>query len=625
VSKVHFKIKNGARIVAVTSDPTDAEEGDIIFRSDLTPARFRVYRNSAWADLNDSSYNRLDVSDDSTTGSNATIATPASPFIRLTGALLTSVDGIPAGEDGQTIMVTNVTGSLVIFNDQTGTAANQIVTGTLKPIKLKSGGTILLTYDATSQKWRAISGAGGGEGNADAYLESLKNQFQDTYFNLLTPNIFRTDELTKLDVASTGSYNYADETYDLDAAEQMISINMLDPNEFFSSSGSLEEVELSVYWRLANVDTAATYEVSRDGGNEWQTISMERVGSTDLYRGYHRFSEETVDQEIYNPGLDSGVLTFNNTTVQSVSQEFTLSGKKSIARSIKLKGLKIGTPTGNLYVAIHADNAGVPGEQLVKSGPKPITDLPPSTSAYFTMDIPSVYLLDGVKYHVVVTTDDTYKINYNGSTAFFQLKLTTSTGVIPYIDIYDGTSWTTFNDYKLHSIVQGIDLDLRVKIAASNSSKLEGYGIFYDKELSAGVASSSLNIEVFEFSGNSNTYEFTLTKFVPHPDLLKVYDVNTGQVYDYGAFSFSGQKVVFESGQFYQPGQTIKLRFIQMEGSAFDNSDVNALLMASNHLGSTDANIDRSVAGRGIFLRRPDGTLREICIDNSDNIIIYSV
>ena len=65
--------------------------------------------------------------------------------------------------------------------------------------------------------------------------------------------------------------------------------------------------------------------------------------------------------------------------------------------------------------------------------------------------------------------------------------------------------------------------------------------------------------------------------------------------------------------------------FDQSEQGAFDNSDVNGNLLATNHLGSTDPNIDRSQNGRGIFLRRPDGTLREITIDDTDNIVVYSV
>ncbi len=71
--------------------------------------------------------------------------------------------------------------------------------------------------------------------------------------------------------------------------------------------------------------------------------------------------------------------------------------------------------------------------------------------------------------------------------------------------------------------------------------------------------------------------------------------------------------------------KTQTLIFDQIRGGAFDNSDTNAALLATNHLGSTDGSIDRSSAGRGLFLRRPDGTLREITIDDNDNIAIYSV
>lgn len=53
--------------------------------------------------------------------------------------------------------------------------------------------------------------------------------------------------------------------------------------------------------------------------------------------------------------------------------------------------------------------------------------------------------------------------------------------------------------------------------------------------------------------------------------------------------------------------------------------DRNAELLAGNYLGSTDASLDKSSAGRGIFLRRPDGTLREIAIDNDDQIAVYSI
>lgn len=597
MSKLHFKIKNGARVIAVTSDPADAEEGDLIFRSDLTPPRFRVYRNSAWGDLNDSSYNRLDVANDSSSGSNITLGSPAKPFIRLTNAALASIDGITAGEDGQTIMLTNIASAVVLINNETGTAANQIVTGNFKPIKLKQGGTVLLTYDATSQKWRAISGSGSTELDTNIYLESLKQQLMDSYFQLVTPNIFLLDEDTLVDGTSTGSYNIADDTFDFAAssAQTLISTDMLDTNEFMNSTDSLKEIELSAYWDLANIDTSATYQVSRDGGNEWQNVTMGRVGTTDMYRGYHQFTEEVVDLTLDFVAL-AGTLNSSN----EVSQSFVVSsGQKYLLKTVNVNGTKTGSPSGYVYLSICADNAGSPGTVLSESNAISVASILPGPGSYL-VNVPDIYLPAGT-YHIKVRSDAAYKASY-----------------VPAV-----------NQITLSNAQpRGANLDLRVKVISSATAgikKLKGYGIFYDKTLSAGVSSGAINAEVFEFDGGLNTYEFTLTKFVPSPEILKVYDVNTGQVYVYGAFGLDGQKVVFESGQFYAPGQTIKLNFMQIEGSIFDSSDVNGLLLASNHLGSTDANIDRSVAGRGIFLRRPDGTLREICIDNSDNIVVYSV
>lgn len=436
---------------------------------------------------------------------------------------------------------------------------------------------------------------GGGSGTGNEILESLKNQFVDSYFELLTPNIIRVDKANKIDISSTGTYSLIDRSFNFAAssAQTLVSTGMLDAEEFLSNTNALAEVELSVYWRLANIDTGATYEVSRDGGLNWQAMTMDRVGTTDMYRGYHRFSDEVSNPTLYFTPV-SGDLNASN----ELSQFFVVpSGEKKLIKSTILSLTKLGAPAGNIFVSVCADNAGVPGTVLSESAPILADSLSNGSN---TINIPDIYLSAGT-YHIKIRTDAAYKTSY-----------------------LDGFTEINLNA----SSIVGIPLDLRVRITSSNSAgikKLEGYGIFYDKALAANVASGSINVEVFEFSGSSNTYEFTLTKFVPHPDLLKVYDVNTGQVYDYGAFGFDGQKVVFESGQFYQPGQTIKLRFIQVEGTVFDGSDTNALLLASNHLGSTDGGIDRSIAGRGIFLRRPDGTLREICLDDSDNIVIYSV
>lgn len=526
-------------------------------------------------------------------------------------------------------------GSVLVFDDATTLpAVSEVAAGKyvfLLALRRDSGDGVKRLYFyngmALDEGQTARLGASGsGAGNANELLESMKNQFVDGYFQLLTPNIFSLDEDDKFIGSSTGTYNLASKTFDFAdfSAQTLISTEMLDSAEFLSNTDSLSEIELSVYWQLSNIDTAATYEVSRNGGNDWQQVSMERVGNTELYRGYHTFTEESTSQVISDHQYYLDSLDLNATTRTELAYGFQASNK-SLVKKVKLYFNKTGSPDGNVYVSICSYD-GYPGSVLSESNAIPISSI---STGFLTVDIPYLYLAQNTQYYIKVRTDASYKTSYNAVTKKLSVGGTNSSG-FPYGVVYNSTTslWAIDTSKRIYYSIEGVNLDLRVKITSSNTAnikKLNGYGIFYDKAIPANVASGSLNVEVFEFSGNSNTYEFTLTKFVPHPDLLKVYDVNTGQVYDYGAFGFNGQKVVFESGQFYQPGETVKLRFIQIEGSAFDTSDLNGLLLATNHLGSTDASIDRSIAGRGIFLRRPDGTLREICIDNSDNLVIYSV
>ena len=623
MAQAHLKVRNGLTIKGTTSYPSDAEEGDIILRSDLTPPTLHIYKNGAWGKLADSSYYNFAIANNSATGANATV-TPAAnkPFVRLTDASLSSVDMVVAGNDGDVVVLSNATGNVVILNNDTGgTASNRILTGTMKPIKMKDGATVVMIYDATSARWRCIGGGGSGEGDTTDILESLKNQLMDSYFQLVTPCVFKVDESSLVSALSTGAYNFADESFNMTTGQTLVTENLLDPNEFLNNTDSVEELDLSVYWDPDNVDTAATYQVSRNGAVSWQTATMEQSGNTGLYRGYIKFSDTAINQNVIAQLTSNSNLDLNTTTSQLISQQFGInSGEKYLLRQVSLSLTKTGSPSGYLYVSLCADDgSGQPGTVLAESAAVNVTNLVTGANV---IDIPHTYLAAGT-YHLKIRTDATYKTSYGAGTKI-QVQMNTS-GSVPYMKINNGTTWSTSSTNNLTYIIKGIFLDLRLKITASTASKIDGFGVYYDKNTPASINSSSLNVEVFEFSGSLNTYTFTLTKFLPHPDLLKVYDVNTGQVYDYGSFTFSGNTVIFESGQFYSPGQTIKLRFIQVEGAAFDNSDVNALLLASNHLGSTDASIDRSSAGRGIFLRRPDGTLREICIDNSDNITVYSV
>jgi hypothetical protein len=173
----------------------------------------------------------------------------------------------------------------------------------------------------------------------------------------------------------------------------------------------------------------------------------------------------------------------------------------------------------------------------------------------------------------------------------------------------------------------GSTLDLRVKVTASGNSKsLDAYAIFY-KQAAAGPVGGLKKLEVKSFNSVSDNFNSFTIGFLPDPDLLSVYHVETGQVYRYGSFSLQGYNVVFPVNTFNNNGFStlVTLRFEQLVGTSFDNSDQNGALLAANALGSTNAAIDKSIPGRGLFLRRPDGTLREIALDNSDNLVVYSV
>lgn len=235
-------------------------------------------------------------------------------------------------------------------------------------------------------------------------------------------------------------------------------------------------------------------------------------------------------------------------------------------------------------------------------------------------------LLPSGTYWIVFETDAAYKAIFSAGVT--ELRLRTDTSAPTYAGAFakfNGTIWSLVAGEDATFLLQGIKFDLRVRITAGTPNvSLEGYGVFYG-ETGPNVSTDDRAIQTFYFSGNIDQTIFTITNFLPDPSFLKIYDVNSGQVYRYPAFAVDGHKIVFAAGTFLNPGENITLIADQSEGAGFDNSDFNASLLAANHLGSADATIDRSLAGRGILLRRPDGTLREITLDDSDNIVVVSV
>lgn len=636
MSKQHFKIKNGARVVGVTAYPADAEEGDIVFRSDLTPPRFAVRRNSVWTELHDSSYLDFDSTNDTATGSNATLSSIGnSPFVRLTNASLTSVDMIPAGNDGQIIILANATGTLITLNNDTGaTAANRIITGTLKPLKMKNGATVILMYDSASSRWRTIGGGGGDESTTTELLERIKDRLLDSPFEWADPNIFLTDESTKISSA-TASYDIANGVYKFTAAAQNISsIQSLDSG-FLTEEKDINSVELMAFWNLGAIDSNATYEVSRNGGVNWQTMTMSRVGTTtETYRGILQFPQDSSYITLRQAISPTIYRELNTSALQAIGQKFVIASSTSeLIQKVVLYINKVGSPAGYTLVQVVRDSSGSPSTSItdIIMQAQVLNSALSSGDNTLTLSMGASPLKAGT-YHLVIATDSTYKSAFSAGVNSVRARVD-NVSAVPVSGYAEGVRdlnigvWSSASaSQTLVNVIQGRPLDLRVRITSSASNvELKGYGVLYGRQQQ--VVTGIKNREVQSFDGTVDNYnEFTLSNFLPDQDLLKIYHVETGQVYVRATNSFylDGSKVVFPVDTFDGLG-TVTLVFDQPEGAAFDNSEENAALLAANFLGSTDTLIDRSQAGRGIFLRRSDGTLREITIDNNDQIAIYSV
>jgi hypothetical protein len=290
---------------------------------------------------------------------------------------------------------------------------------------------------------------------------------------------------------------------------------------------------------------------------------------------------------------------------------------------------KTGTPAGTFsFRLVKDDGTGKPSTSLddilLESNQVSIGGLSAGNNTV-TLAVPATVLIAGT-YHLVYQTDLAYKSSFSSGITELNIRADSSSPSAPNSTSFDGTTWSIISGTALTYLLQGRLMEVRIRITSSAANtQLAATGVLY------GPLQSNLkgikNRELFVFDGGTNPNVFNLTTFLPDADLLMIFEVGTGQVYMSGnnSFSLSGKTITFPANTFNKPGETVTLVAVQPLGNSFDNSDRNAALLSANHLGSTDPSIDQSSSGHGIFLRRPDGTLREVAIDNNDNIVIWSV
>lgn len=451
------------------------------------------------------------------------------------------------------------------------------------------------------------SGSGSGSGDANELLERLKNRLDNNVYEYVTPNIFSNTGDSLTSTSGNAEFSVVDQAYKFDVLDTYQSLNNLDEN-FLSADDSeltdISEIELITYYNLEAIDTSASAYVSRDDGINWQYVNMSRIGSSDTFRGVHRFTEEPSFQLNQTIGgiIDSSfVFDGSNQAIRN----FSLLSGSSILRKINTNITVTGSPKGYLQARIVRDDglgspSSDPNDILAISQ---LLNLDGISSGIHSLDLETP-ILGSTGYHIIMYTDGVYANEYALSGSYIE---------IPYSTSSAGPVLT----------LQGRLLSLKVRIVGGTAdSLLNGYGIFYKKESVIENAQGILSQQKFLFDGIvDNLNEFELN-FQPDYRILKVYETFTGQVYRFGTFTLEGTKVIFPPNTFKKSG-TQELLFEQVEGtpSSFDNSDSNKQLLIANHLGSTDPDLDLSISGRGMYLRSPDGTLREITVDNSGNVI----
>jgi hypothetical protein len=416
------------------------------------------------------------------------------------------------------------------------------------------------------------SGSGGGSGDASSLDTLLRDRFAVNSFELMDQNIFRRDKATKIDVVSTGAYSPAKRTFAWTAIGQtMVSQDVLDQS-FLDEGVDITEAELYLNYLTGFVDAAATYEISRDGGTNWQTMTMEQIG-LNAFRGYHVFSEEVSNQALQTVAASGAGQALNATTQQELSSQLALS-TTSVVKTVDLNLNYGGVGTGLVTLRLVKNNAGVPStavaDILSESDAKIISaaSLGGTGDITVTFDLPDVVLTAGT-YHLVLVTDAGYKAG--------TLDLSWRNGAGTNGATFDGSVWTGAASTKA-AVVSGRAHDLIIRVTSSVAlAHAEGYGLYYG--LTNGVTSvtGEKRFQKFYFTGDENKTDFLLT-FTPDPELLDILDPYRGQMYaiEEGVARIEGQTVKFEPDTFDFPGEDIVLIFRQTKASVIDNSDSNA-------------------------------------------------
>ena len=466
-------------------------------------------------------------------------------------------------------------------------------------------------------------GSGGGSGSASDFIQDMKDQLTSSIYNYGTATQFSQEQDAKVDDTSQGTYSFADRGWSLETGQQFLSINLLTNRFYTQRLKDVSSVDITVRYK-ANIDPAATYEISSDGGANWETVDIGRIGESDTFVK----SNFTFDDSGYTFATivefalseADGVVELNDGSTQLYGQEFTTPADDYwVARNIEVYLNKIGSPEGYFFTKIVADDAGNPSligsDVLYISPARNIADFANGDSTLSEI-IPFGLLKPNTKYHILFETDTVYKASFDAGVDALNVRVDSSSPLIPDIKAYDESTFSAVSGSAAVYKVEGRELDLRLRITASQDTLLDGYGVLYDPNVTS-ARTQNYPTQLFYLNGDDNVLTLAITEFNLNVDTLVLSDINTGQAWVWPAFGLSGNNLIFPSGAFEKPGEQVILKASLFGGGSFANDDNINTQLAENYVWSGNPSQDKSLPGRGPTYRTESNDLIEVGFDAS--------
>ncbi|NBX18226.1 MAG: hypothetical protein EBR09_12760, partial [Proteobacteria bacterium] len=167
---------------------------------------------------------------------------------------------IASPEDGRYYILMNASASDITIGNETGTAANQIVTGTGAAFTFKAGTSLAAAYDGASSKWRLSGGAGGGGGGTTDVITQVGHGFavgDAVYLNGSTYAKALATAANTAEVVGVVSKVVSNDAFELTLSGEISGLSGLTPGEVYFlgvdplNPGKLTIVEPSVVGQVS--------------------------------------------------------------------------------------------------------------------------------------------------------------------------------------------------------------------------------------------------------------------------------------------------------------------------------------------------------------------------------------